>query len=100
MQAEKLTAEFGIAGIVDFVETEHGRVKAAISRRYGGPALPAGSTADRLAAAGAAAGPFHVPTARLLWRQLPHNSHSRDPGPASNTEKGWRRRYRALSGCQ
>jgi glucose-6-phosphate 1-epimerase len=31
MQAEKLTAEFGIAGILDFVETEHGLVKAAIS---------------------------------------------------------------------
>ena len=31
MQAEKLTAEFGIAGILDFVEAEHGLVKAAIS---------------------------------------------------------------------
>ena len=31
MQAEKLTAEFGIAGILDFVETEHGLVKAGIS---------------------------------------------------------------------
>ena len=31
MQAEELTAEFGIAGILDFVETEHGLVKAAIS---------------------------------------------------------------------
>ena len=29
MQAEELTAEFGIAGILDFVETEHGLVKAA-----------------------------------------------------------------------
>ncbi len=27
----KLTAEFGIAGILDFVETEHGLVKAAVS---------------------------------------------------------------------
>jgi glucose-6-phosphate 1-epimerase len=31
MQAEELTAEFGIAGILDFVETEHGLVKAAVS---------------------------------------------------------------------
>ena len=31
MQAEELTAEFSIAGILDFVETEHGLVKAAIS---------------------------------------------------------------------
>jgi glucose-6-phosphate 1-epimerase len=31
MQAKELTAEFGIAGILDFVETEHGLVKAAIS---------------------------------------------------------------------
>jgi hypothetical protein len=31
MQAEELTGEFGIAGILDFVETEHGLVKAAIS---------------------------------------------------------------------
>ena len=32
MQAEELTAEFGIAGILDFVQTEHGLVKAAISQ--------------------------------------------------------------------
>jgi len=31
MQAAELTAEFGIADILDFVETEHGLVKAAIS---------------------------------------------------------------------
>ena len=31
MQAEELTAEFGIAGILDFVETKHGLVKAAVS---------------------------------------------------------------------
>lgn len=31
MQAETLTAEFGIAGILDFVETEHGLVKAVIT---------------------------------------------------------------------
>jgi glucose-6-phosphate 1-epimerase len=31
MRAAELTAEFGIAGILDFVETEHGLVKAAIS---------------------------------------------------------------------
>ena len=31
MQAEELTAEFGIAGVLDFVETEHGLVKAAVS---------------------------------------------------------------------
>ena len=31
MQAEELTAEFSIAGILDFVETEHGLVKATIS---------------------------------------------------------------------
>ena len=31
MQAAKLTAEFGIAGVLDFGETEHGLVKAAIS---------------------------------------------------------------------
>ena len=31
MRAEGLTAEFGIAGILDFVETEHGLVKAVIS---------------------------------------------------------------------
>jgi hypothetical protein len=30
MRAEELTAEFGIAGILDFVETEHGLVKVAI----------------------------------------------------------------------
>jgi hypothetical protein len=27
MQAEELTAEFSIAGILDFVETEHGLVR-------------------------------------------------------------------------
>src|SRR6516165_9185467 len=31
MQAEELTAEFGIAGVLDFVETERGLVKASIS---------------------------------------------------------------------
>jgi glucose-6-phosphate 1-epimerase len=31
MRAEELTAKFGIAGMLDFVETEHGLVKAAIS---------------------------------------------------------------------
>ena len=31
MRAEKFTAEFGIAGTLDFVETEHGLVKAVIS---------------------------------------------------------------------
>jgi glucose-6-phosphate 1-epimerase len=31
MQAAELAAEFGSAGILDFVETEHGLVKAAIS---------------------------------------------------------------------
>jgi aldose 1-epimerase len=31
MRAEELTAKFGIAGVLDFVETEHGLVKAAIS---------------------------------------------------------------------
>jgi glucose-6-phosphate 1-epimerase len=31
MRAEELTAKFGIAGILDFVETEHGLVKAVIS---------------------------------------------------------------------
>jgi glucose-6-phosphate 1-epimerase len=31
MRAEELTAEFGIAGILDFVETEHGLVKATLS---------------------------------------------------------------------
>ena len=31
MRAEELTAEFGIAGVLDFAETEHGLVKAAIS---------------------------------------------------------------------
>ena len=31
MRAEEFTAEFGIAGVLDFVETEHGLVKAAIS---------------------------------------------------------------------
>jgi glucose-6-phosphate 1-epimerase len=31
MQAETLTAEFGIAGILDFVETEHGLAKAVIT---------------------------------------------------------------------
>jgi glucose-6-phosphate 1-epimerase len=31
MRAEQLTAEFGIAGVIDFIETEHGLVKAAIS---------------------------------------------------------------------
>jgi glucose-6-phosphate 1-epimerase len=31
MRAEELTAKFGIAGILDFVETEHGLVKASIS---------------------------------------------------------------------
>ena len=29
MQGAELTAEFGIAGVLDFVETEHGLVKAA-----------------------------------------------------------------------
>jgi len=31
MQAEELTAEFGIVGVLDFVETEHGLVRANIS---------------------------------------------------------------------
>jgi glucose-6-phosphate 1-epimerase len=31
MRTEELTAKFGIAGILDFAETEHGLVKAAIS---------------------------------------------------------------------
>src|SRR5215472_14528089 len=31
MLAEELTAKFGIAGVLDFVETERGLVKAAIS---------------------------------------------------------------------
>jgi glucose-6-phosphate 1-epimerase len=31
MRAEQLAAEFGIAGVIDFDETEHGLVKAAIS---------------------------------------------------------------------
>jgi glucose-6-phosphate 1-epimerase len=31
MRAEELTAEFGIAGTLDFAETEHGLVRAAIS---------------------------------------------------------------------
>ena len=31
MRGEELTAEFGIAGILDFVETEHGLVWANIS---------------------------------------------------------------------
>lgn len=31
MRAEQLTAEFGIAGVIDFIETEHGLVKAVIS---------------------------------------------------------------------
>ena len=31
MRAEELAAEFGIAGVLDFVETEHGLVKTAIS---------------------------------------------------------------------
>ena len=31
MRAEEFTAEFGIAGTLDFVETEHGLVKAVIS---------------------------------------------------------------------
>jgi glucose-6-phosphate 1-epimerase len=31
MRAEELTAEFGIAGVLGFVETEHGLVKAGIS---------------------------------------------------------------------
>jgi D-hexose-6-phosphate mutarotase len=31
MRAEELTAKFGIAGVLDFVETEQGLVKAAIS---------------------------------------------------------------------
>ena len=31
MRVEELTAEFKIAGVLDFLETEHGLVKAAIS---------------------------------------------------------------------
>jgi glucose-6-phosphate 1-epimerase len=31
MRAEELSAEFGIAGVLDFVETEHGLVKTGIS---------------------------------------------------------------------
>jgi hypothetical protein len=31
MRAEELATEFGIAGVLDFVETQHGLVKAAIS---------------------------------------------------------------------
>jgi hypothetical protein len=41
MQGAELTAEFGIAGVLDFVETEHGLVKAAISLDgVAGRALP------------------------------------------------------------
>jgi hypothetical protein len=62
MRGEELTAEFGIAGVLDFVETEHGLVKAAISaRRRDGGALPARSAGDRVAAVGRAAGPVHQP---------------------------------------
>jgi glucose-6-phosphate 1-epimerase len=31
MRAEQLTTEFGIAGVIDFIETEHGLAKAVIS---------------------------------------------------------------------
>ena len=31
MRAKELSAEFGIAGVLDFLETESGLVKAAIS---------------------------------------------------------------------
>lgn len=31
MGAEELAAEFGVAGVLDFVNTQHGLVKAAIS---------------------------------------------------------------------
>ena len=31
MRAKEFTAKFGIAGVLDFIETEHGLVKAAIS---------------------------------------------------------------------
>ena len=31
MRAEQLTTEFGIAGVLDFINTQHGLVKAAIS---------------------------------------------------------------------
>ncbi len=60
MQAETLTAEFGIAGILDFVKTEHGLVKAVISLdSMGGRALSARSAPDRVAAAGRAARSVH-----------------------------------------
>ena len=31
MRVEELATEFGVAGVLDFVETQHGLVKAAIS---------------------------------------------------------------------
>jgi hypothetical protein len=65
MRAEELIAEFGIAGTLDFVETEHGLVKAVISLEYRGRAVPACSTADRPAPAGRAAGPVHQPQKRV-----------------------------------
>src|ERR1700732_3145152 len=52
MQGEELAAEFGIAGILDFVETEHGLVKAAISLDgvAGGGLLPGGHPSPRAGA--------------------------------------------------
>jgi hypothetical protein len=41
MRAEELTVEFGIAGILDFVETEHGLVKAMDRPRTAGIRNPA-----------------------------------------------------------
>ena len=68
MRAEELATEFGVAGVLNFVNTQHGIVKAAISLDGVGRALPTGGAGDRLAASGRAAGPLYQPEERIRAR--------------------------------
>ena len=68
MRAEELATEFGVAGVLDFVNTRHGLVKAAISLDGVGRVLPTVGTGDRLAAPGRAAGSLYQPEERIRAR--------------------------------
>ena len=70
MQAETLTAEFGIAGILDFVETEHGLVKGMISLDdMAGELYLQGAHLTEWQPPGGAARPVHQPQQRVCAGQ-------------------------------
>src|ERR1700751_1737543 len=70
MRAEELATEFGIAGVLDFVGTQHGLVKAAISLDgVVGELYLQGGAGDRLAAPGRAASPLYKAEERICARR-------------------------------